>query len=112
MAEADILFASGALQYLETPLDAILACLPRRPPHLVLNKVPLSDGPEVWTIQSVGGAALVPYHVMNREQFLGRMGRLGYRLLDSWTVAEYGARIPFAEGKGTKHNSGVAMTLT
>jgi putative methyltransferase (TIGR04325 family) len=109
LADAEILFASGVLQYLEEPLYSILAGLPRRPHHLVLNKVPLADGPEIWTIQNVG-AALVPYHVMNRDRFLDEMTRLGYRLLDSWTVAEYGARIPFAPGYGTKHNSGLAMT--
>ncbi len=69
LADADILFASGVLQYLEEPLHSILAGLPRRPRHLVLNKVPLTDGPEIWTIQNVG-AALVPYHVMNRGLFL------------------------------------------
>jgi putative methyltransferase (TIGR04325 family) len=62
----------------------------------------------VWTIQNMGGT-LVPYHVMNRNRFLEGMKRLGYQLLDAWTVAEYGARIPFAGGHGTEQNSGLAM---
>ena len=110
LAGADTLFASGVLQYLEEPLPSILAGLSHRPRHLVLNKVPLTDGPEIWTIQNVG-AAFVPYHVMNRGSFLEEMTRLGYRLLDSWAVAAYGARIPFAPGYGTKQNSGLALSL-
>jgi putative methyltransferase (TIGR04325 family) len=111
LADADVLFASGVLQYLDDSLPAILGALPRKPRHLVLNKVPLSDGPEIWTIQNA--EALVTYHIMNRERFLEAMAGLGYRLLDSWTVSAYGARIPFAPaGYGTEHNSGLAMTLS
>lgn len=108
IATADLLFASGVLQYLEQPLPALLRELPAAPRRLVLNKVPLSDGPETWTIQRAG-AALVPYHVMNRQSLMAALSSLGYRLTDSWTVVEYAARIPFAPGHGTRHNSGLAL---
>jgi len=108
LAEADILFASGVLQYLELPLTAILAGLPSLPRWLVLNKVPLSDGPEIWTVQQASGV-LVPYHVMNRVAFVDGLKTLGYQVIDAWTVAEYAARIPFANGYGTTSNSGLAL---
>lgn len=111
VADADILFASGVLQYLDLPLTVILAGLPSRPRRLVLNKVPLSEGPEVWTVQQAGGV-LVPYHVLNRAAFLDGLKALGYRVLDSWTVVEYAARIPFAPGYGTTNNSGLALEST
>lgn len=107
---ADTLFASGVLQYLDRPLRAILADGQRLPPNLVLNKVPLSEGPEIWTIQRAGGV-LVPYHVMNRDEFFKSLQQFGYRVVDEWTVPEYAARIPFAPGVGTKHNSGLALEL-
>lgn len=108
LADADILFASGVLQYLELPLSAILAALPARPQRLVLNKVPLSDGPDIWTLQQAGGV-LVPYGVSNRIAFIDSLTRLGYRVLDRWNVPEYAARIPFAKGYGTTSNSGLAL---
>jgi len=110
LAAADILFASGVLQYLELPLTTILASLPSLPPRLVLNKVALSEGPEIWTIQQAGGV-LVPYHVLNRTEFLDGLKALGYQLLDSWSVDQYAACIPFASGYGTASNSGLALEL-
>ncbi len=50
IATADLLFASGVLQYLEQPLPALLRDLRAAPRRLVLNKVPLSDGPETSRI--------------------------------------------------------------
>lgn len=70
--------------------------------------MPLSDGPEVWTIQLAGGA-LVPYHVMNRVAFLDGLKALGYEVVDAWPVVEYAARIPFAKGYGTSNNSGLTL---
>jgi putative methyltransferase (TIGR04325 family) len=108
LRHADLLFASGVLQYLETGLPAVLGELPVPPRRLVLNKVPLSHGPEVWTIQRAG-PALVPYHVMNRAQFLSELRQLGYSPVDFWKVTDYAARIPFARGYGTESNSGLAL---
>ncbi len=101
LAEAEVLFASGVLQYLEQPLPEILARLPRKPRHLVLNKVPLSEGPEVWTIQNVG--AVVPYHVMNRHWFLDEMSRsaTGSSTRGRWPSTGRGFPSPPTTGRST-----------
>lgn len=109
--DCDILFASGALQYLETDLPELLRVLDRLPRRLVLNKVPLSDGPAGWTLQNVSGVAAAPYHVMNRDAFVAGLERLGYVATDEWTVPRYRVRIPFQDRIGTESNSGLAMRL-
>src|SRR6267142_5260789 len=44
-ADADVLLAAGAVQYIERDFHELLAGLPRRPAHVLLNKLPLTAGP-------------------------------------------------------------------
>jgi putative methyltransferase (TIGR04325 family) len=80
------------------------------PRHLVLNKVPLAETDDHWTIQNVG-RTVVPYRILNRGRFLGELRERGYRLLDEWSVPQYYARIPFHLRYGTSANSGLALSL-
>jgi putative methyltransferase (TIGR04325 family) len=82
---ADILLASGSLQYIETPLSALLAALKRKPWQVLVNRIPLTDQPEFVTVQDIG-AAVCPYAVRNRKAFLASIEDLGYRLRDAWEV--------------------------
>jgi putative methyltransferase (TIGR04325 family) len=104
---ADILFASGVLQYLDRPLKDILENVGPTPRWLVLNKVPLCRGPEVWTLENVA-RAIAPYHIFNREAFLRSMEKLCYRVLDEWEMP-YGVEIPFHPGVGTQWNRGMVL---
>jgi putative methyltransferase (TIGR04325 family) len=106
---AKILFASGSLQYLECDLCAIIDTLVRAPEYLVLNQVPLSEGPEVWTLQVAGGKVVVPYHVMNRLAFLAGLADRGYRVIDEWKVPQFRVRIRFHDHPGTECNSGLSL---
>jgi putative methyltransferase (TIGR04325 family) len=106
---ADVLFASGALQYLEVDLWTLLDGVDHPPAHLVINKVPLSDRREVWTIQNVG-RSVIPYHVMNRARFQGELASRGYRVVDGWEVPAFSAQIPFHPEVGTTANSGIVLT--
>lgn len=106
---ADVLFASGVLQYLDQSLPEILAALGHLPRGIVLNKVPLAEVPEHWTLEC-NGLAVALYHVMNRGEFLRGMEELGYSVLDSWDMP-YGIEIPFRVDAGTKRNSGLAFAL-
>jgi putative methyltransferase (TIGR04325 family) len=106
---AAILFASGSLQYLESDLATVLGRLAHPPAYLVLNKVPLSDGPECWTLQNAQGA-VVPYHVMNRRAFVDGLARRGYRVLDTWDVPAFRVRIPLHPHLGTSANAGLCLT--
>jgi len=106
---AHIVYASGSLQYLECDFGSILDTLEQLPEHLVLNKVPLSEGPDIWTLQA-NGIVVLPYHVMNREKFIGGLVKRGYRVLDEWKVPEFRVRLPFHDHPGTMANSGLSLT--
>ena len=90
----DILLSAGALQYIDRPTARLLDDLPARPRHILLNKLPLTAGPEFWTLQNFG-PAVSPYHVFNREELFGTLDRLGYHLADRWRIAELQCDIPF-----------------
>jgi putative methyltransferase (TIGR04325 family) len=91
----DILIAAGSLQYVEQPrLPVLLRRLERPPAHLLLNKLPLYDGPEFVTLQN-GGAAFHPQHVFNRNEFVESLEAIGYRLKDEWNVETHPGYIPF-----------------
>jgi putative methyltransferase (TIGR04325 family) len=81
--DCDIYVTAGALQYIEEPFADIIARLPRRPRHILLNRVPLWDGERFITLQN-NGAWTVPYKIENREQFAQSLIGLGYDLIDHW----------------------------
>jgi putative methyltransferase (TIGR04325 family) len=83
---SDIYFSAGALQYIEEPFADIIARLPRRPSHILLNRVPLWDGERFITLQN-NGAWTVPYKIDNREQFAQSLIALGYDLIDHWRTS-------------------------
>ena len=91
---ADILFASGSLQYLERPLHEILAPLPEKPAHVIINQLPMHDGAAYYTLQSIG-TAFCPYRIEDRPGLLAGMAALGYDQLDAWRTPEKFCPIPF-----------------
>ena len=79
---SDIFLGSGLMQYMETPLSAMLDALPARPKRIILNKVATREGPTVVTLERIG-ASRVPYHIRNRETFEAELAALpGYRMRD------------------------------
>lgn len=104
---SDILIAAGSLQYVEEPPFAVLLSrLRRMPPHLLVNKLPLYDGPPFVTLQN-GGVAFHPQHVFNRRAFIAELGKLGYRLVDEWDVETHPGAIPFHREKSFRWHSGL-----
>jgi putative methyltransferase (TIGR04325 family) len=83
--DADILLASGLLQYLDIPFDDFLRRLPALPRHLLLNKVQTREGPSVVTLENFTYAE-VPYQMRNRAEFLALLDTLGYDIVDQWTI--------------------------
>jgi len=81
----DLLLCSGSLQYMEEPLATQLGRVAQRPPHVILNVTPLSDGPTFFTLNSIG-TAFCPYKVQNFAELVSQMGTVGYELVDHWTV--------------------------
>lgn len=109
-AQADLLFSSGCLQYLEASLAEKLATLPRRPRWLLLNLLPLHDELDYWTVQSIG-RAFCPYHIQRRAPFFDALHALGYRTLDVWENAEKGCAVSFEPGYELDRYHGAALVL-
>jgi putative methyltransferase (TIGR04325 family) len=96
----DVLLVSGCIQYLEDPLgeadpaNGLVEAFHTAPKHVLINKIPTRDGNDIWTLQNLGPTA-VPYRVFSRETLFRYFQSRGYRLKDSWVVAEIGVEIPF-----------------
>jgi len=82
---ADLLLASGLMQYLDIPFEQFLARLPTPPKHIIFNKVATREGPTIVTLESFG-VAEVPYQVRDRAAFIATLDSLGYNVEDSWTI--------------------------
>ena len=108
---ADILVAAGSVQYVESPpLAEMLSALARKPAHLLLNKLPLYDGPQFVTLQN-GSVAFHPQYVFNRTEFVTALTALGYRLRDQWSVETHPGLIPFHPERSFPFHSGLYMML-
>jgi putative methyltransferase (TIGR04325 family) len=92
LGEADILLASGVLQVLEDWHGFLkrAAYLPR---HLLINRTPVGEQPEAYTLNATGESFL-PYRIFNRLSFIAAFVDLGYRLEDEWATPDLGCQIP------------------
>jgi len=105
-SRADIFLASGSLQFIEPNIWSSLASLDLRPRHLILNRIPLYDGPSFVTLHNMG-KAVCPCHIWNEREFISHISRLGYDLRDKWDVPEFGCYIPFHPTRSVKHYAGM-----
>ncbi len=108
---SDIVLAAGSLQYIDWSLAEVLAKLPTRPRHLLINRTPLYNGPSYCTLQRVG-PAVCPYRVFNRSEFLQSICSLGYELVDTWGVPDLSCRIPFHPSRTVHSYSGLYFRAT
>jgi putative methyltransferase (TIGR04325 family) len=93
--DRDIWMAAGVLEFLESqPFAGLIEAAAKRPKHILLNKLPLHDGPEFVSTQNIGQGCFVPHHVYNRQQFVQRVEDLGYELVDSWETPERSFLVP------------------
>jgi putative methyltransferase (TIGR04325 family) len=105
----DIFFAAGSLQYVERPeLAELLKGLKAPPRHLLLNKLPLQDGPRFVTLQNAQ-VALAPQYVFNDRDFIGSLTALGYELVDRWEDPVHSCRIPFHDEQSVPHYAGLYL---
>ena len=105
----DVFLASGSLQYMEVSLAEKLSSLPSLPKHLIINKVPLYDGPQFVTLQN-GGVVYSPQFVFNRNEFISSLERLGYRLIDEWQVRTHHGNIPHFPEHSFPFHSGLYLS--
>lgn len=81
---ADVFFAAGSLQYIESPtVPEILAGFETKPTHIIINKTPVWEGESFVTLQSIGFSCC-PYLIRNRDEFIREIADQGYQLRDSW----------------------------
>lgn len=88
----DILICSGLFQYFPGALSDLLKELPENPPHILLNKVALTQGQEYFTLERIG-AARVPYHVRNEKTWYSDLSNCGYEVADFWEIPELSHQI-------------------
>jgi putative methyltransferase (TIGR04325 family) len=88
-----LLLASGSVQSVED-LGEMLRSLRRPPEHLVINRLPLYDGPRFVTLQNAG-SVFSPQYVFNRDEFVGSLNAAGYELIDVWDDLVDACIIPF-----------------
>jgi putative methyltransferase (TIGR04325 family) len=107
---ADILYATGSLQYLERPVHEMLAPLSARPRHVLINQTPMQDGPAYYTLQSIG-TAFCPYRIEDRPGLVAGMAALGYEQLDAWRCPDKNCAIPFHPEQSIRGYEGMAFRL-
>ena len=91
-------------------VPGLLELRPKLPRCLLLNKVPLSEGEEFWSLDNFG-PAVAPYRIFNERAFLSYFEERGYVLLDRWHVAELKSDIAFHPGNHLKHHAGFCLEL-
>jgi putative methyltransferase (TIGR04325 family) len=108
---ADVLIASGSLQYVDTSLAELLAPLRRRPRHLIIHRTPLYGGPAFVTLQNIQ-TSYQPYFVFNRAAFIAAVCGCGYDLVDEWSNLEHFCHIPFHEERSVPAYTGLYFRET
>lgn len=91
---ADILMASGSLQYVPYEFHEQLAALKARPRTLLINLLPVHPTREYFTLQSIV-VSFCAYRIFSREKLLANLAALGYVLKDEWENAEKRCGIAF-----------------
>ncbi len=102
---ADVLFAAGSLQYMERPLEALVAGLARRPRHVLINQTPTHAGGGFVTLQNIG-VAFCAYRVAAAGALPDALGRLGYALVDQWEDPVRRTALPYHPDVGPIAYSG------
>jgi len=83
--DPDLYVTFGALQYIEEPFAEIIAKLRVKPAHILVNRVPMTNGTPFITLQNNGGW-FVPYKVDKVSQFVENVEALGYELMDKFEM--------------------------
>jgi putative methyltransferase (TIGR04325 family) len=90
---ADVLLASGSLQYIAQPLAERLASLPRKPRHLLLNQLPVHPREQYVTLQNIR-TCFCPYVVFHDDAFFASLRALGYTLRHRWENPAKSCHVP------------------
>ena len=92
--ECDVLMSLGCIQYMSPAAYATFLQAAQRARTVIVNKIPLIEGPDFWTLQCLE-TTFVPYRVSNRARFLREFADIGLEVCDAWDVPELTISIPF-----------------
>jgi putative methyltransferase (TIGR04325 family) len=106
MVGADILYASGSLQYVDESLPQILTRHGARPRHIIIAQTAMHDGPAFYTLQSIG-TAFCPYRIEDRRALIAGLDALGYERVDEWKSPEKICAIPFHPDRSVRGYDGL-----
>ncbi|GAC1595332.1 MAG: hypothetical protein NVS3B28_26530 [Candidatus Velthaea sp.] len=90
---ADIVLASGVLQYLDGNDPGVFPLVAGLPSCIIVNKVALTANEEFWTLQNIR-TGITPYRVFNERKFHAYFADAGYFQTDTWTAAEMSVEVP------------------
>jgi putative methyltransferase (TIGR04325 family) len=85
---ADVYLTNGALQFFEAPFVDILGKLKDKPRHVLINRIPLTDGDTFFTLQNTD-YFILPYRIANIDGFVSEIEALGYKLVERWKVDRF-----------------------
>jgi putative methyltransferase (TIGR04325 family) len=108
---ADIFLASGSIQYVQS-LAKSIENLPKKPTHLLLNRLPLHDNADQFVTLQNGGQVFYPQYVFNKAKFIESFSSLRYELIDLWEDKEEGCNIPFHPEKSLPFYNGLYLRLS
>jgi len=107
---ADILFASGSLQYLPLTLGAYLAEWKRKPARIIVNITPIHESLGYFTVNSIG-TAFCPYRVQTQAALVSELAGHGYVMKDTWANRGKDLHLPLHPELSLNHYRGFCFDL-
>jgi putative methyltransferase (TIGR04325 family) len=104
---AEVLLASGLMQYVDAPLTQLVRRMRAPPEYILLNKVATREGPTIVTLEHLG-LAEVPYQIRSRDEIPAALEELGYEIIDEWTIPALAHRISTHPELGRSTSRGYA----
>jgi putative methyltransferase (TIGR04325 family) len=107
---ADLLFASGVLQYLPNTLAELMSGFTKFPKRIVINTAAIHASHEYFTVNSIG-TAFCPYRVQTQAGVVRSLGKLGYRLREAWSNPDKPLTIPGRPTHSLQNYAGFVFDL-
>jgi putative methyltransferase (TIGR04325 family) len=78
----DLLLVSGSLHFFDPPVSHMIAELPEKPAHVLINRTPLINGPTKATVQDKCNVRTARI-LYNRGELIAAFEMIGYELIDT-----------------------------
>ncbi len=107
----DVLLVSGALQFWEKPIAAILQGMGSKPRHILINRTLLTEEKPTFVVLQYLGDAVLPKMVRNRSELLKEFAALGYECAGEWFEPERGLELTLYPAHSVRYFSGLYFRL-